>query len=998
MNIIRPLHISCNQQVLEQDRKFYFTVSASLGIHLQTGETLLDLHYLKDMFDVLGEKSLPDAGMPKPNGEFLVSGSFYAFEGRPVTGGEAGIELGDSSKKLVVFGPRQWTGGFPSAPQPVDRMPIDWANAFGGKDYDRNPDGLGCDDGLLPLIENPDGLVTSAKNRPEPAGFGPLYPIRPQRMQYQGTYDDWYKEKYFPGYPADHDWRYFLCAPDDQWITGYFNGSEHFAIRHMHTDHAKIQGRLPGFRVRCFVNPAPGTGEEFGELPLNLDTVWFFPDKLLALLIFRGVMQVADDEAEEISHLLAAYEDTSCEARSMAYYRKALEKRLEGRDPLSNFLKCHDLIPENHKSPMEILMATAFDKSDDNAFADNMDAKVEDLQRMADEKIEDALQETEKNLDELKIPEKAWEHIPGDAKQHLPGKEGGLDIKKMFRETPETEPDGDAALFKQRLEAAIPGITSGDPKKIDWKVFSFDKIDELMDAVDELAASKEKAAGDRVKKVLEETKEAGTEQIRGIDKQIDKAAAALGTDNEEQLKSLEESREKIRQSLEVMDVDPSDKAKAPLPRLDAEAMIKKLPPPVVPPDPKIMETLHQIQSMKAMGMESDRLKELEADLQNLLDQSQKELEASLESATSSIRESEQGFKDVYITTAHFMDDGLSPHKEDPTVVRDRFLDRVSLGKSVAGQDWSCINLSGQNLDGLDLSGGFFEQTDFSGTSLKGADLSRAILARACLENADLTGANLEGANVGGVRAARCNFTKTNLSSAKLSRGDFTQADFTEADLEDIESLEIIFDRAVFRQTRMPRLIFLEIGISGAVFEGAELSSSIFIKSRVEDCDFSGSLMQNCAFIDSRLKNSRFEKADLSRACFAATEQGSTVMENMIFRHACLAQANFQNMNMKKTDLSHSVMENAFFGGTDLTESDLSHAQAKNAQFRKAKLKRARLDHINLDQGSLAKAHLTGASFRGANLHSVDFLRATITDTDFSGSNLDTTLIENWRPG
>ncbi|MCA1787567.1 MAG: DUF2169 domain-containing protein, partial [Desulfobacteraceae bacterium] len=319
MHIIRPLHISCNHQVLEQDRQFYLTVSASLGIHLQTGETLLDLHYLKDMFDVLGKNSLPDAGMPKPNGEFLVSGSFYALDGRQVTGGEVGAELGNCKKKILVFGPRQWRGGFPSTPQPIDRMPIEWTNAFGGGAYDQNPDGLGYDDGLLPLIENPDSLVTSGKDRPEPAGFGPLYPMRPQRMQYQGTYDDRYKEKYFPGYPADHDWRFFLCAPADQWITGYFEGSERFAIQHMHPDYAEIRGRLPGFRVRCFISPVPGTGGEFGELPLNLDTVWFFPDKLLALLVFRGVVQVADDEAEDISHLLAAYEDVTSEPRSLSY-------------------------------------------------------------------------------------------------------------------------------------------------------------------------------------------------------------------------------------------------------------------------------------------------------------------------------------------------------------------------------------------------------------------------------------------------------------------------------------------------------------------------------------------------------------------------------------------------------------------------------------------------------------------------------------------------------
>ena len=76
MKIIRPLQISFNQRVLEQNHRFYFTASATLGINLKTGEELLDLHYLKDAFESMGDTPLPDMGMPKPNGEFLVSGSF----------------------------------------------------------------------------------------------------------------------------------------------------------------------------------------------------------------------------------------------------------------------------------------------------------------------------------------------------------------------------------------------------------------------------------------------------------------------------------------------------------------------------------------------------------------------------------------------------------------------------------------------------------------------------------------------------------------------------------------------------------------------------------------------------------------------------------------------------------------------------------------------------------------------------------------------------------
>ena len=78
MKVYRPLQLSFNHSILEQNTRFYFTASATLGIDLRTGESLLEFDYLKDIFACMGEASLPDTGMPKPNGEVLVSGKYFA--------------------------------------------------------------------------------------------------------------------------------------------------------------------------------------------------------------------------------------------------------------------------------------------------------------------------------------------------------------------------------------------------------------------------------------------------------------------------------------------------------------------------------------------------------------------------------------------------------------------------------------------------------------------------------------------------------------------------------------------------------------------------------------------------------------------------------------------------------------------------------------------------------------------------------------------------------
>ncbi|NOX34523.1 MAG: DUF2169 domain-containing protein [Deltaproteobacteria bacterium] len=975
IQIFRPLQVGFNSQVLEQNRKFYFIASATLGVNLQTGEELLDVNYLKDVFEGMGENLLPDMGMPKPNGEFLVSGNFFAPGNKAVTGGEVKVRLDEIEKELFVFGPRKFKAGFPSTPEEILSMPVDFTKAFGGQEFEKNPDGIGFNDGLLPCIEDPSHLVASKGDKPEPVGFSPLYLMLPQRMKYQGTYDSDYKNNYFPGYPADHDWRYFLCAPSDQWIKNFYKGDESFSIHNMHPELPVIEGRLPGLYARCFINQKKKTGESvFSELPLNLDTIWFFPEKLLSLLIFRGVIAVEDDEAETITHVLLGYEDKSQQPRDFEYYKHAFEKRENSDDALLNNLNTQDLIPEGHKCAMELLMEMGASdaKAAESPLAENINAKAKATQEMTDEKIEEAVLQVEKNMGDV--------DIPGDGK---------VDIRKMMKEQKDVEPDPDLEAMNQKLELIFPGITSDNPKTIDMKNFSFDKIDEVVKAVDEFAGKKEKQAKDLTIKEIEKVKEQIKKQIENIDKQIEEAKKTLGSKGSDQVKSLEDIKKRINENFKALndiDLDGKSKTKAPLPRVDME----KIKAQTAKVNPQVMEAMQHIQSMKAMGIEDETTMDLENQVRKIMETSTKQLEQGLQ-------EAQKAFKEGYILGAHFMEKGLSPHKDPLKDVKKCFLEAVSKGEDVSQGDWACIDLAGVNLDGIDLSGAFLEQVNFKGASLKNADLSKTILARADLEDADFTGANLEKANVGAVHALRADFTDANLKSAKLSKGDFTKANFTKANLEDIESLEVVIVQANFTQAYMPKINFVETKILEAKFVNADMNTSAFIKCSIEESDFSEAVMNGCAFIESQLKNICFEKADLSNACFVVVEPEKSSMENFKFRGACLKQVNFQNMNMQKSDLTYTNMENAFFGGTDLSGADLSHADAKNAQFRKAKLNRAKLNKINLDQGSLAKANLVGASFTGANLHAVDFLRSTITDTDFKGCNLDATLIEHWRP-
>ncbi len=968
------MQIGFNHQVLEQNRKFYFIASATLGVNLETGEELLDLEYLKDAFKGMGDNPLPDMGMPKPNGEFLVSGSFYSRGKKSVTGGEVKIRLDGNEKSLYVFGTRTWKAGIPSKPDEITTMPLDYTRAFGGERFEKNPEGIGFNDGLLPCVENPKHLVVSTSDKPEPAGFSPLPPNHPQRMQYQGTYDADYKRKFFPGYPDDHNWKSFLCAPPDQWIKSYYKGDENFGLYNMHPDLPNIEGCLPGLSARCFINQIKDGNDIFGELPLNLDTIWFFPDRLLGLLIFRGITQADDDEAETIHHILCAYEAKAQQPRTLDYYRKAFEMRKNSDDDLLFNLNTQDLIPEGHKSAMELLMEMGPIETDgeDSPLINNMAAKAKAIQKEADEKIEEAIQYVEKKVKGNDVP---------DA--------GKIDIRKIVKEPPDAPPDREIEEMNRELDAILPGLSADGAQKIEMKNFSFDKLDQIIEIIKKYSDKKINFSNESVNKELGKTREQLKKQIEKINKHIEELTLTTGQESSAQINSLENSKKKVSdilKNLDDIDLNVTSKEKTALPRLDVNMLNSQM----TQADLKVMEAIHHLQSMKEMRVDDEKIKDMEKQIQEQIKNNKKQLEDIMQ-------EAETGFKAGYLASAHFMDEGLSPHEDPLEDIKKRFLEAASKGEDLSGMDWACIDLSGVNLDGIDLSGAYLEQVDLTAASLKGANLSHSIMARAILDDADFTGANMAGANIGAVHAHETIFVDANLKSAKLSKGDFTGSIFSGADLEEIESLEMVINHATFSQSNMPKINFIETTFQRTNFTNSKMSNSVFVKCHIADSDFTGCTINNSAFVDNKFDRACFNKADLSSTCFVSTKPENCTMEDINFKDADLTQTNFQNMVMKKANLTNTRMENAFFGGTDLSDADLSFARAKNAQFRKATLTGAKLDKIDLDQGSLAKAHLVGTSFIGANLHAVDFLRSTIKDTDFTGSNLDTTLIEHWRP-
>jgi hypothetical protein len=128
--------------------------------------------------------------------DMFVFGSARAAEGKPAASVDVMVQAGtDFSTTVRVFGHRHWEKQGDrlviTPPQPFDAMPLTIENAYGGKDewdelsipFPSNPQGKGyaiSAEGVagkeLPNVEDPDHLIQSWEDQPEPVGVCPCPP------------------------------------------------------------------------------------------------------------------------------------------------------------------------------------------------------------------------------------------------------------------------------------------------------------------------------------------------------------------------------------------------------------------------------------------------------------------------------------------------------------------------------------------------------------------------------------------------------------------------------------------------------------------------------------------------------------------------------------------------------------------------------------------------------------------------------------------------------
>ncbi|WP_437679783.1 DUF2169 family type VI secretion system accessory protein [Sorangium sp. So ce131] len=298
-------------------------------------ETLRGDVFRDDDHDQTGECLYPsDLADYKPHADVLLLGTCHTPGKARMTECPVRFGVGSWSKILRVVGDRVWMDGVlgpaMSDPVPFVRMPLGARYSFGGPEHPQNPVGKGFGTRELPNVENAGDLLLSRSDRPAPAGFGPLSPNGPERRAKVGKkYGKSYHEKQAPYYAEDFDWTYFNAARPDQWLP-YLRGDEELLFQNLHPDAEIFRSRLPGLRIRVFVNDDE---RGFREAPMHLDTLLVDLDKEALFLTWRGLVEVKDKEDDVFRYTtLVASEPLAEPPLPEAHYREIL-RRFEA-DPL----------------------------------------------------------------------------------------------------------------------------------------------------------------------------------------------------------------------------------------------------------------------------------------------------------------------------------------------------------------------------------------------------------------------------------------------------------------------------------------------------------------------------------------------------------------------------------------------------------------------------------------------------------------------------------------
>lgn len=867
MKTLKPLSLSVLHRVVEHGRRFYFTVTAAAFIALDDpASPRSEIELWKTVPAVLGDAVLDEA-MPKSRGEVIVSGSAHAPGGAPVVACEARVRVGAVDKTVRVIGDRRWDAhGVASAPAPFTEMPLRYAHAFGGAGFPLNPYGKGfSNDAMAPLegralpnLEDRRYPLRSPDDTVAPACFAAQDLTFAQRTSKLGTYDDAWLRDAMPGLALDVDWRAFNVAPEDQWLDGYFQGDEAFALDNLHPDHPRIEGRLPGLCARVFVNRRPDGGERFEEVPTRLDTVHFFPGAMRAVLLFRGVVEVAEDDADDVLQLLVGCERASA-PRDVAHYRAVLAQRMDPERGALYALRDDDLMPAG--------LALSLDALDDGPKPQGL------MAAHARRGVEARLAEAQQRLEA--------------ARAHL--RANGIDPDLHLPKALPAQPAAPAPITLATLPEAVAEARA---KVAEHRADAERRIEEAHATRARTEADvRAKLAAQGIDYDAARPRDSAPEggppvpasaRLEAVRASL-RSAAAQGVD-------VSEAQRKLDDPALLARIAQADAA-----QLDAYRRSAHQMPPAAPRDAATSARARAVIAARyATGEGFARWDLTGLDLSNIHLAGADLRDALLEGVD---------LRGANLVGADFTGATLVRAQLGGADLTGARLVRANLGgASLAGAlarepvDFSEAMVWHTDLSQASLPGARFDNVRLFEAKLAGADLTAMSARKATFFTADLTGARLVEATLAGATFIECALGNADLTRASMKSAAFItcradDAALAEADLENLRVVSASsFARADFTGARL----------ATATLRGTSFTEAKFTRCDLDGCDFSECDLRGAALDRASARDARFVRADLTGATLHAAGLLGAILQKATLTGATFTDAVLFGADMVRT--------------------------------------------------------------------------------------------------
>lgn len=819
----------------------------------------------------------------KPHADLLLVGKCYVPGGKAAESCTATFQVGSRPVSVAVFGDRRWKRNalglrYATDPEPFTSLELRYENSFGGAGDDQNPMGKGrvkvTDEAggeFLPLPNIEDLLkpIESPYAHPEPAGFGPIRRDWEQRRAKTGSYRHGYAKERWPWFPDDFDWTYFNAAPPAMQLEGYLRGDETLCFENLHVAHAKYESQLPGQRVRCFLTKSADPAnnpEDFAEVVMNLDTLWVDMEAGKLILVWRGWVETASEEFEDIQHIFIASErlDAPAEPVSTCHQRFLAALVEEG------------LLEEAAATQPKATPATqpeAAKEADHPESQEPQAAEAEEQERKRSELTRQIESQTAKLFSQAGI---SMEGLPSEVKQKLAEEQSRI-IGILTNRNPAAQ----AAEEDVRLQSQLS------------KTFSQLGLD-----INNLPALSEKARSEQFRLFkelgLEDSAVSGNQAFPQFSTMLAAVLPKAGIDPENLdplITAAKKHKLRIEQHVAHAGSQKGEEENATEEPAAAPGQLTR---------ELVLERAKRGESFAGEDLHNLDLSGLQLDG---IDLSQ----ATLTGAS---------LKGVSLVAASLIEANL----EGADLV-GAHLDRAVLAKA----NLSRCNLSNASLKEIDATEAVFDDSNLTGAALESSVFERAVML-----NARLDGTKGENAIFAGATLSGSSFKASSLPQADFSRSRLDGCDFQGADLTDSNFDAAAGQKANFREANLSGLRasegsdfsaarFVKASAPGAYWENANLQGADFSYTRMEGANFSRASLQGAKFYAANVKFGRFMKANLARAAFAQVNLFEGTLEKADLTETDLRGANLYGVEFLDAHLERTLLENANLKMTKLQE-------------------------------------------------------------------------------